>query len=174
MSHEPKLPSFDQFSRWLVSRLDRPGLQPEHYEGLKQAAREARDEFVRSQGLAADASGAQGPVEVLQLLAAADKSASALPPEVTTSRGFRIALAYEDTGGDEPASIGVLVHCPAELVSALEGQSVYLWYGTERFELGQFDGEGKAIGALPAHIEITSADFAEGRVKLEEPKLSGD
>jgi hypothetical protein len=64
----------------------------------------------------------------------------------------------------------VLVHCPVELISALEGRTAYLWYGEERFELGQFDAEGKAVGELPAGVEITASDFAQGKVKLEEPR----
>jgi hypothetical protein len=40
------------------------------------------------------------------------------------------------------------------------GRSVYLWYGSTRFELGQFDADGKALGTLPAGIEITLSDFA--------------
>jgi hypothetical protein len=55
-------------------------------------------------------------------------------------------------------------------VPGIESGTAYLWYGTERFELGQFDGDGKAIGALPAGIEISASDFAQGRVKLEEPR----
>jgi len=45
----------------------------------------------------------------------------------------------------------------------------HLWYGTERFELGQFDAEGKAIAELPAGLEITASDFALGKIKFEEP-----
>jgi hypothetical protein len=173
MSHEPKPPSFDQFSRWLAERLDQPRLKSERYETLREAAREARDEFVAAHGTAAGVHAqteGQGPIEVLYLLAAADKSESSLPPEITTPSGFRVTLAYEEATGEDAASICVLVNCPPELIGALEGQMVCLWYGTQRFELGQFDGEGKAIGLLPAGLEITSSDFAQGRVKLEEPR----
>jgi hypothetical protein len=159
MSQESKLPSFDQFGRWLAARLDQPGLRPERYETLREAARGARDEFVQTR-----AAPGQGALEVLYLLAAADKSDSAQLPEITTARGFRVLLAHDERG------TGVLVHCPAELITALEGKAAYLWYGTERFELGQFDGEGKAIGELPAGVKITASDFALGKVKLEEPR----
>ncbi len=66
----------------------------------------------------------------------------------------------------------MLVHCPAELIAALEGKTACLWYGAERFELGEFDGEGKAIGELPPGVEITASDFALGKVKLEEPRTA--
>ena len=165
-----KPPSFDGFSRWLAARLDRPELRAEQrYDTLKDAARTARDEFVESWGMFTQEP-PTGRIESLYLLAAADKSESSLPPEITTPRGFRVILAYEEATGGEPASICVLVHCPAELIGALEGQSVSLWHGTQRFELGQFDGEGKAIGVLPAGLEITASDFAAGRVKLETPQ----
>jgi hypothetical protein len=164
-SRDSKLPSFDQFSRWLAARLDQPALRPERYETLREAARAARDEFVQTRPAAA-----QGLLEVLYLLAAADKSESSQLPEMTTPRGFRVLLAHDEGGGSRAATIGVLVYCPTELISALEGQTACLWYGTERFELGQFDGEGKAIGELPAGVDITASDFAQGKVKLEEPR----
>ena len=161
-------PSFDQFSRWLSTRLNQPALRPERYSAVKEAARAARDEFVRA-GAASTEAPAHGPLEVLHLMAAADKSEATQLPEIVTSRGFRVLLALDETSGAEAPSVGVLVHCPAELISALEGKTVYLWYGAERVELGQFDGEGKAIGALPAGVDITASDFAQGKVKLEEP-----
>jgi hypothetical protein len=163
-------PSFDQFSRWLAARLDQPALRPERYPAVKEAAHAARDEFVRARaGTASVEASAHGPLEVLYLMAAADKSEAAQLPEIVTSRGFRVLLALDQAGGSEASSMGVLVHCPAELISALEGKTVYLWYDGERVELGQFDGEGKAIGALPDGVEITASDFAQGKVKLEEP-----
>jgi hypothetical protein len=173
MSHEPKLPDFNQFSRWLASRISRPAFTAEHFGELQSAARSARDEFIEAQLQGApQAEGAKGACsfEVLQLLAAADGDA-ALPPEITTPRGFRITVAYEEEGDAESSSIGVLVNCPPELIGEVDGKTVYLWSGSERFELGQFDAEGKAIGVLPAHIEISAADFAQGKVKLEAPAL---
>jgi hypothetical protein len=53
------------------------------------------------------------------------------------------------------------------------GQTAFLWNGSQRFELGQFDADGKAIGTLPAGIEITMSDFAAGHIKLEEPDAPG-
>jgi hypothetical protein len=173
MSNEPKLPDFNQFSRWLASRLGEQAVGPEKFEQLHAAARDAREEFVRAQQESASipvtAGTDQGRFEVLQLLAAADRDAS-LPPEITTPRGFRITLAYDEGGGAEAGSIGVLVVCPPELVTVVEGRTVYLWSGSDRFELGQFDAEGKAIGSLPAGLEITASDFAAGKVKLEAPQ----
>jgi hypothetical protein len=173
MSNEPKLPNFDQFSRWLASRLNEQAVGADQFEQVHLAARDARDEFIRAlrevAAPEAAAGAGQGAFEVLQLLAAADRDDS-LPPEITTPRGFRISLAYDEGGGAEPASIGVLVVCPPDRVSAVEGKTVYLWSGNERFELGQFDAEGKAVGTLPAGIEITSSDFAAGRLKLEAPE----
>jgi hypothetical protein len=159
-SQDPKTPSFDQFSRWLAARLDQPQLGTERYEMMKEAARAARDEFVQTR-----AERAEGPLEALYLLAAADKSESSELPEIMTARGFRVLLAFGAGDG-----IGVLVHCPAELIGTVEGKAVHLWYGDERFELGQFDSEGKAIGELPAKVKITAADFSLGKVKLEEPR----
>jgi len=164
MPNEPKLPDFDQFSRWLTARLSRPAAgTPERFAEVHVAAREARDEFIRARQDVTPAG-----VEVLQLLAAADSDAS-LPPEITTPRGFRISLALDEGGDGEPASIGVLVTCPADLIAAVQDKMVYLWSDSQRFELGQFDAEGKALGTLPAGIEITASDFAQGKVKLETP-----
>jgi hypothetical protein len=173
MSNEPKLPDFNQFSRWLASRLNDQAVGSDQFAQLHTAARDARDEFVRTQWEGTGANSAvaadRGSLEVLQLLAAADRDAS-LPPEITTPRGFRITLAFDEGSGAEPASIGVLVVCPPDLLTGVEGKTVYLWSGSERFELGQFDAEGKAIGTLPAGIEITASDFAAGKVKLEAPE----
>jgi hypothetical protein len=170
MSDAPKLPDFDEFSRWLASRLNRQAIRPERHDRLYSAAREARDEFVqaRREAPARPEIAVDGrSLEVLQLLAAADGDTS-LPPEIATPRGFRVTFAGDDGSGVEP-SLYVLVTCPSELAAAIVGQTVYLWSGRERFEIGQFDAEGKAIGALPAGVEITAADFASGRVKLEGP-----
>jgi len=163
MSHESKLPDFDEFSRWLASRLSQQSLSAEHFVRLRAAAHDARDEFLLTRQAANP-----GSVEVLQLLAAADRDAS-LPPEITTPRGFRVSLAYDEGSGQESSSIGVLVTCPPEMIADCAGKTVYLWSGNQRFELGEFDVEGKAIGTLPGGIEITASDFASGNVKLETP-----
>jgi len=94
MSEGPKLPSFDQFSRWLTTRLEKPELRSEQYEALREAARAARDEFVQTRP-----GTARGSLEVLRLLAAADKSESSQLPELTTARGFRVLLAHDEGDG---------------------------------------------------------------------------
>jgi len=173
MSNPLKLPDFNQFSRWLSSRLNSASLTPERFQELLAAARHARDEAIRAQRelstAVAGTRAAQGRFEVLQLLAASDRDES-LPPEITTPRGFRISLAYDEGRDGEPSSIGVLVTSPPALIADVQGKTVYLWNAHERFELGQFDAEGKAIGILPAGIEITASDFAQGKVKLEAPE----
>jgi hypothetical protein len=130
-------------------------------ERLSESARAAREASLREQ---------QAPIgrrEVLSLLAAATDDSS-VPPEMTTARGFRVSIVY----GEAPAgssSLCVLVQCPAALASKLVGRTAYLWSGDRRFELGQFDPDGRAIGTLPAGIEITASDFQHGAVQLEEP-----
>jgi hypothetical protein len=171
MSNEQKLPDFNEFSRWLAQQSKQAAMHSQA-ESLLGAARTARDEFLQTQSSAASST-AKAPVrhgrmEVLQLMAAADKSTSSRPPEMTTARGFRVTLAYEEGTGADSASICVLVRCPPELITALQGETAYLWNGSQRFELGQFDADGKAIGILPAGIEISLSDFALGKVKLEE------
>jgi hypothetical protein len=172
MSNEQKLPDFNEFSRWLAQQSKRPGIRGQT-DSLLDAARAARDEFLQAQTSAASstakAPARHGTLEVLQLMAAADKSESSRPPEMTTARGFRVTLAYEEGTGMQSASICVLVRCPPELVATVQGETAYLWNGSQRFELGQFDSDGKAIGILPAGIEISLSDFALGKVKLEEP-----
>lgn len=145
----------------------------ERYKKLLAAARVTRDEMLRVVSLpqtGVSGIGQEGPhFEVLQLLAAADKSDSARPPELVTARGFRVTLAYDEGTAPDASSICVLVRCPPELIGTVQGETAFLWNGAQRFELGQFDLEGKAIGTLPAGIEISLSDFAMGKVKLEEP-----
>jgi hypothetical protein len=171
MSRDPSAPKFDAFAAWLARQPDKPvSAGAARRDELLAAARAARDAT-----LGREESGDRvGHLEVLQLLAAADESASARPPELMTARGFRVTLAYEESGEPTTTSICVLVHCPPELVRSVRGETAYLWSGTQRFELGQFDADGKAIGTLPAGIEITLSDFALGKVKLEEPAPSDD
>jgi len=172
MSKDSKVPSFEEFARWLALRSPQPTPDEGRYERLRAAARDARDEFLTGQrGIEPnpDASAHYGHFEVLQLLAAADKSESPRPANLTTARGFRVTLAFEEGGGGDVSSMCVLVQSPPELIESVQGETAYLWNGAQRFELGQFDAEGKAIGTLPAGIEISPADFAMGNVKLEEP-----
>ena len=88
---------------------------------------------------------------------------------MTTARGFRVTLAYDEGESPEQSSVCVLVQCPPAMLPNVQGETAYLWSGTERFELGQFDADGKAIGTLPAGVQISISDFASGKVKLEEP-----
>jgi hypothetical protein len=192
MPHNASRPSFQDFTGWLAAKIgtrasasqripshEKPGTRdPLRYQQLLGAARVARDELVRAVGAplanVPEPSTAGRYLEVLQLLAAADKADSSRPPELTTARGFRVTLAYDEGGSQDASSICVLVRCPPELVEAVQGETAYLWNGTERFELGQFDSEGKAIGTLPAGIEISLTDFALGNVRLEEPSPPAD
>jgi len=176
MSKDSKIPSFEEFARWLAHRAPQPTLDEARYERLRAAARDAREEFLAAQRAIVpnpDESAHFGHFEVLQLLAAADRSESPRPADLTTARGFRVTLAFEEGGSGDVSSICVLVQCPAELIESLQGEIAYLWNGAQRFELGQFDAEGKAIGTLPAGIEISPSDFAMGNVKLEEPPAQG-
>lgn len=165
-------PSFAQFTRWLA-RADgalMPAPQPgsARFEQALAAARHARQETLHLAGKSAT-SPRVGNLEVLELLAAADASDTSRPPELTTPKGFRVTLAYDDGGTSTQASIAVLVQCPPDRIAALQGRTVFLWSGEERFELGQFDADGKALGTLPAGLEITLSDFKMGRIKIEEP-----
>jgi hypothetical protein len=168
-------PDFQEFNRWLATRAGASAASVESYQTLLSAARAARDEAIR---IALDAPGSSRvdagdrSVEVLKLLAAATADESSRPPELTTARGFRVTLAYEDVTTQDQASICVLVVAPPELVEELQGQTAFLWNGSERFELGEFDSDGKAIGTLPAGIEISLSDLTAGEVKLEGPPPS--
>jgi hypothetical protein len=51
----------------------------------------------------------------------------------------------------------------------MHGETAYLWNGSERFALGQFDADGKVLGTLPAGVGVSLGDFKQGRIKLEEP-----
>ena len=177
MSKDSNVPDFEEFARWLAARPTEPTMNKERYERLRAAARDARDELLRAQSAVApplaEIPARYGRVEGLLMLAAADKSESARPADMTTARGFRVTLAYDEGDSRAPPSICVLVQCPPELIDTLQGEIAYLWNGNQRFELGQFDSEGKAIGTLPAGIEISASDFALGNVKLEEPPGEG-
>jgi hypothetical protein len=157
---ERETPRFEDFTRWVaglgrVSTIELPS------ERLRESAQAARDASLRER---------EAPIgrrETLALLAASTED-SEVPPELTTARGFRVSIVYGDApvGG---ASLCVLVQCPAALAPELVGRTAYLWNGDRRFELGQFDPDGRAIGTLPAGIEITASDFERGSVELEEP-----
>jgi hypothetical protein len=170
-------PDFEHFSRWVALKIDARDASAEQHATLVNAARAARDEYVRATEVAGTIDSVNKPphnIEVLQLLAAASTDDTTRPPEMTTARGFRVTLAYDEGGSSDQSSICVLVRCPPERIESVRGETVYLWNGAERFELGQFDSEGKAIGTLPAGIEISLSDFAVGKVKLEEPPAPTD
>ena len=170
--------SFSEFVRWLAARQNADLTDREAPEGLLAAARQAREEWMAAsrsstvQTAGADADQAQ--IEVLRILAAASTDANTRPPELMTPRGFRVTLVYEEEPNANRSSICVMVRCPPEMIGQVQGGTVFLWYGSMRFELGMFDADGKAIGTLPAGIEITLSDFAEGTVKLEAPSGQRD
>jgi hypothetical protein len=157
-------PDFNEFTRWLRNKVDVAPVISQADKDTLGAARAARDHAVEARSVPE-----LRDLEVLQLLAAASTDEGAKPPELMTARGFRVTLAYDDGSTAEQPSICVLVQCPLDQVAHVQGQTAYLWNGSERFELGQFDADGKAIGTLPAGIEITLSDFAAGTVKLEAP-----
>jgi hypothetical protein len=177
MPNERQPADFSAFVWWLAKRESTLPAAPELTNPVLTAARRARDEFahaiqsVRPPQPRSVAGG--GTMEVLELLAAASTDPSQ-PPEMLTPRGFRVTLAFDEGTASDRASICVLVRCPPEMIEYVQGKSAYLWSGTSRFELGQFDVDGKAIGTLPAGIEITLADFATGSVQLEAPSSSED
>ncbi|MGB6308347.1 MAG: hypothetical protein WBF89_11165 [Steroidobacteraceae bacterium] len=178
MPLERRPPSFSKFARWVAAHQGAALSDREAPEELLAAARQAREEWMLSdRSSTAQSAGAESDraeVEVLGLLAAASAEASTRPPELMTPRGFRVTLAYEEESAANRSSICVLVRCPPEMIGQVQGGTAFLWYGSMRFELGQFDADGKAIGTLPAGIEITLADFAKGTVKLEAPSGQED
>lgn len=160
--------SFEDFTTWLARLSRRSAAGHEGGAGLLRAARAARDSTLSAiAALSRPEPG--GQVESVQLLAAADGSDPPRPTELITPRGFRVALSYDEGNDRNSSSICVLVTGPPELTKLIAGKSVFLWAGSERFELGQFDSEGKAIGTLPAGLDISLGDFASGHVKLEAP-----
>jgi hypothetical protein len=159
-------PTFEDFTRWVAAQGKASSAGPPS-PAVVAEARSARDEMLRQ--LPAPT----GRRTTLQLLAAATDDAG-LPPELTTAHGFRVSIVYGESPKDTSASLCVLVQCPHDLIPAVVGRTAYLWNGNQRFELGEFDSEGKAIGSLPAGIEITASDLTRGSVQLEEPHISTD
>jgi hypothetical protein len=173
MSDNPSGPDLETFARWLAAKVDERGIAnyATHLPSasLVAAARRARDEcrlFAEDLRIGQEQS-TTDTGEVLELLAAADASDSVLPPELTTASGFRVTLANELGAQPGAATLCVLVRCPTGLIESIEGQIVCLCRGAERFELGQFDSEGKAIGTLPAGVDIALSDFSRGSVRLQ-------
>jgi hypothetical protein len=172
MSDDPSAPDLMIFARWLAAKAPERSIAEcatrRPSASLVAAARRARDE---SRRLAEDVGTGHeqltpGTGEVLQLLAAADASA-VLPPPLTTASGFRVTLANELGGQPGAATLCVLVRCPTGLIESIEGRIACLCRGAERFELGQFDSEGKAIGTLPAAVDLVLSDFSRGNIRLE-------
>ncbi len=171
MSTDSLPPDFRAFTRWVAVSFGARVKKCQPSEHLLAAARAARDE-ARSTMHAAGPT--RGPIEVLQLLAAASTDDAYGLPELTTPRGFRVVIAFDGAVGDSETSIGVLITCPPLLTNQVMSQTPYLWAGEERFAIGQFDADGKAYGTLPARAQITLSDFMLGKVKLEEPGPSAD
>ncbi len=174
MCPETVIPSFDEFLRFVASKHRPSGSESTPTEPERAAARAAR-QALRGLGLSARPASCGdllrgNSIEVLELLAASSQD-TPRPSELVTVRGFRVQLDYRDASGDEPSSLCVLVKCPEQWVECVQGRIAYLWNGAERFELGEFDADGKAIGTLPAGIEISLPDFTTGRVKLEAPDV---
>ena len=178
MPNERQPADFRAFVRWLATKDTPTTAASELRDPVLSAGRRARDEYVRAMQAARlpkpGRATADGRLEVLELLAAASTDPSAQLPEMLTPRGFRVTLAYDEGSPTERASICVLVRCPPDMIDQVQGKYAYLWSGASRFELGQFDVDGKAIGTLPAGIEITLADFGAGSVQLEAPGPSED
>jgi hypothetical protein len=171
MSRDTLPPDFPTFTRWLAEtrlRASSETAQATIYDTLLKAARIARDEMLRA------TSWGSHRFETLTLLAAATEGDTARPPELTTARGFRVTLVYDDGENPGESSICVLVQCPDGMISQVQGEVAYLWNGSQRFELGQFDADGKALGTLPAGVQISLSDFSQGNVKLEEPPEKND
>lgn len=173
MRPETTTPSFDEFLRFVAAKYPPSPSQSTPPERLLAAARAARREL-RAPGAAHPTAPSARPLgnvyEVLELLAASSQ-ATARPSELVTVRGFRVRLDYRDGTDIDPVSICVLVQCPEQWVGCIQGRIAYLWNGTQRFELGEFDADGKAIGTLPAGIEMTLTDLASGRYRLEAPDI---
>jgi hypothetical protein len=169
-------PSFYEFTRWVAAKSITRGANIEVPEAIREAARATRDDaitMVRTAIVDLSLTGStESSVEVIRLLAAASTGDKSRPPELMTARGFRVTLAYDEGTGGNGSSICVLIRAPGELIDEVQGQTAFLWNGAERFELGRFDSDGKAIGTLPAGIEISLSDFVTGRVKLEGPVSS--
>lgn len=165
MCPEAAAPAFEEFLKFVAWKSRSSPSRTVAADRVLAAARAARLEL-RASPSPPD----RADCEVLELLAAASADTGE-PPELITVRGFRVRLAYRDGSDSEPSSICVLVQCPEQWLEHVQGRVAYLWSGTERFALGEFDAEGKAIGTLPAGIEITLDDLATGRIRLEAPEV---
>ena len=167
------LPSFEEFLRFVATRHRTSARAAAPPQWVLAAAEAARKEIRALDPSAPRAHGVSQPgtdCEVLELLAASAQH-SPRPSELVTVRGFRVRLVYQDGTDTEPSSICILVQCPEQWIGCVQGRIAYLWNGEERFELGEFDADGKAIGTLPVGIEMSVTDLATGRVRLEAPDV---
>lgn len=175
MCPECAAPTFDEFLRFMALKHRPPMAKSAPPDRLLAAARAARDEWRASNYAPRFANHAsaipESHIEAFELLAASSNE-NTRPSELVTVRGFKVRLDYRDGTNSEPSSIAVLIQCPQHWINRVQGRIAFLWNGIERFELGEFDADGKVLGALPAGIEITLADFATGQVKLETPDIS--
>jgi len=162
MSGESSNRDFPAFTRWVAKRFGARAEQVRPPQELVTAARDARDEILR-------ATQAPDEIEVLNVVAAADFTETRRPTDLTTARGYCVSFAFDESGGANARGVCVRVQCPERLIGCSEGRSPALWKGAERFELGEFDADGNAIGTLPPGVDITLADLAQGQVKLQEP-----
>ncbi|HEY0801617.1 MAG TPA: hypothetical protein VGD54_12295 [Steroidobacteraceae bacterium] len=172
-------PDFKAFARWVASRTSASQSSGESWDALLAASRAARDEVLRTTqlpavGFAALAAERQN-IELLQVLAAATEDKTSLPPELSTAKGFRAALSRDtNMGVAQPpsdvarSSIAVLVQAPLDRIAWVQDKTAFLWKGAERFELGQFDADGRAYGSLPVGVDVTLADFTGANIRLEE------
>jgi hypothetical protein len=171
---ENDVPSFEEFLRFVATkhRASPGGCAPP--ARVLAAARAARREL-RTLGPtdppARGGSALDGTCEVLEVLAASSQD-SARPCELITARGFRVSLDYREATDSEPSCICVLVRCPERWRGGVQGRMAFLWNDAVRFELGEFDCDGKAIGTLPAGVEVTLIDLTTGRVMLETPAVA--
>jgi hypothetical protein len=112
-------PDLQEFSRWLATKAGASATSTGTSQRLLRAARAARDEAIciaTAAGNLSQLALGHRSVEVLQLLAAATADDSARPPELTTARGFKVTLAYDDGATQDKASICALVVSPPELI----------------------------------------------------------
>src|SRR5271156_695466 len=106
MSPNSAPPGFEEFARWVTSKVNAAPKNSRAYEALLAAARFARDQSLGTgpSDLSSSAAG-QDNVEVLLLLAAASTDDDARPPELMTAKGFRVTLAYDDASSAAGSSI---------------------------------------------------------------------
>jgi len=150
MSTTQQPPSLEAFARWLA-------MVRRETEAL-DAARHARDAYVAGAKEAKAERLAHlvkpSAFERINLLAAAESSSDQLLPRMRTPSGFSISPIYRLGSKPTDGPTYLLIECPVELVDLVVGQTAYFYSADERVELGKFDSDGKATGALPTDLEI--------------------